>query len=388
MRSICTLNNFKKAIFNTERVVSKQGSLPILNNILIEAKKGFLKFSATNLEIGVVVKIGAKIEKEGGITIPAKILSSFINNLPKGSDNLELEIKDQSLFINTIHSKSIIKGLPISDFPLIPEKNGEKVFSVKNSILREVINRVLISVSLGDARPELTGVNLILDKNEIFLASTDSFRLTEMVIPEKGIKKEDVLYEALIQKNNTFIIPAGTLIEVVRMIQGEDEEDWMDIILEDGQVFFETGGGRLVSRLINGKYPEYKHIMPQSYQTRVVLDRELAISLVKVASIFGNNKNLELTVRLDDKVKIIIFEGKNIEMGENISQTGVDMVGPGLEVVINAKYFLDGLNNISTQKVALLFNNNSSPVGMKNISEKKGEVLGGYVYIVMPIKSV
>jgi DNA polymerase-3 subunit beta len=161
----------------------------------------------------------------------------------------------------------------------------------------------------------------------------------------------------------------------------------MDFIIEDGQIFFETGETRLVSRLINGKYPEYKHIMPQSYQTRVVVAREAIISLVRVVSVFGNNNNPELTLKIDEKDKNIILEGKSSENGESTSRINCAVVGPGLEVVLNAKYLLDGLNNVKTNQVAILLNNNTSPIGIKEISEKNGEVLGGYAYIVMPIKN-
>ena len=124
MKLTCTQENFKKAIFNSERVVSKQTTLPILNNILFEAGKADLKLSATNLEIGVVVKIGAKIEKEGKITIPAKLISNFVNNLPAG-ENITLETAEQGLKIKSGSAKAIIKGLPATDFPLIPKKNSD-----------------------------------------------------------------------------------------------------------------------------------------------------------------------------------------------------------------------------------------------------------------------
>lgn len=385
MKLTCTPENFKKAIFNSERVVSKQNTLPILNNILFEAEKGLLKVSATNLEIGVSSKIGAKIEKEGKITIPAKIISSFINNLPQ-NETISLEIQDQSLKIKSGSAKAIIKGLSADDFPLLPKKNTNFLLTIPSSQIKSIISKTLICVAFNETRPELTGINLILKEKEIFFASTDSFRLAEarLQLEEKNINKNE--YTLFIGKKDSLIIPANTLIELARIIPTEKETD-VRMAIEEGQIFFETDGVKIVSRLINGKYPEYKHILPMEFKTRAVGEKTGIQSAIKMAHVFANGKTNEAALKIDPEAKKIFIEAKSAELGENTSEIKMDITGESQEVILNTKYLLDGVTSISTTKIAILANNATAPIALKEINEKTGEVLQNYTYIVMPIKN-
>jgi DNA polymerase III subunit beta len=385
MKLICTQDNFKKAILNTERVVSKQNTLPILNNILFEATKNNLKLSATNLEIGIINKIGAKIEKEGKITIPGRIIGNFVNNLPKG-ENIKIETQDQNLKITSGSYKAVIKGLLADDFPLIPQKNSAFLLFLNPLELKEAINKVITCVSFNEARQELTGINLILGKKELFLAATDSFRLAEAKINlgEDSINKE--IYNIFIEKRNNLIIPASTMLELSRII-ALGLEDKIKIAVDEGQIFFEIGETRLVSRLINGKYPEYKHIMPENYKTRVVLEKSLLQSMLKMASVFTSGKSSDVTLKIDADASKLLIDVKSAEAGENSSEVKLDTHGPSQEVIFNSKYLLDGVNTIETSQVAILLNSDATPVALKEINEKNGEVLDKYVYIAMPIKN-
>jgi len=384
MKLICTQENFKRAIFNSERVVSKQTTLPILNNILIEANKKGLSFLATNLEMGVVVNIGAKVEKEGKITLPAKLLSNFVNNLPLG-ENIEIEGHDQVLKIKSGGSKALIKGLPATDFPLIPKKKSGPQLQIGGKKMALIIKKVISAVALNETRQELTGVNVIFGEKELFFAATDSFRLTEyrMAISEKNINKE--LYQALISKKESVIIPAVTLLEVGRIITEEDTV--VKITIEEGQIFFEVDGTMLVSRLINGKYPDYKHIMPKDFKTRIVGEKSGLQGAIKMASIFASGKTSEIRLKTDQGKKIVSVEARSAEVGENVSELKLDITGEDQDVVFNSRYLLDGINTIETSQVAILVNNGTAPVALKEIDEKTGEVLEDYVYIVMPIKN-
>jgi DNA polymerase III subunit beta len=385
MKLTCTQENFKRAIFNSERVVSKQTTLPILNNILLEGSKNSLKLSATNLEIGVVVKIGAKVEKEGKITIPAKLISNFVNNLPVG-EKILLETIDQGLKIKSGQAKAIIKGLPATDFPLIPQKNNDFQFQLAGKELRLIINKVLASVAFNEARPELTGVNLLLSSQELLFASTDSFRLAEMrfSLKENNINQE--AYETLLLKKNSIIIPATTFVELARIIS-LDEEQEVNVAIEEGQVFFEINGTTLVSRLINGKYPEYKHIMPKEFKTRIVGEKNLFQGAVKMASVFTSTKTNEIILKSEQEGGKIFIEARSAEVGENSTELKMDVQGPTQEVVFNSKYLLDGVNTINTAQLAILVNTGSTPVALREINEKTGEILDDYTYIVMPIKN-
>lgn len=384
MKLICTQENFKRAIFNSERVVSKQTTLPILVNILIEADKKGLLFSATNLEMGVVVRIGARVEKEGKITLPAKLLSNFVNNLPPG-ENIEIEGNEQVFKIKSGSSKASIKGLPAADFPLIPQKKSEAQLQIEGKELAAMIKKVISAVAFNETRQELTGVNVIFGEKELFFAATDSFRLAEYRLP---ISSKDISadpYRALLDKKENIIIPASTLLELGRIITEEDKA--VKIAIEEGQIFFEVNGTTLVSRLINGKYPDYKHIMPKEFKTRVVGEKGIIQGALKMASIFASGKTGEIRLKTDPGKGEASIEAKSVEVGENISELKLDTTGDSQDVVFNARYLLDGINTIETAQVAILINSSTTPVALKEIDEKTGEVLGDYVYIVMPIKN-
>jgi len=385
MKLICTQENFKKSIYFCERVVSKQNTLPILNNILFETDRGRLKLSATNLEIGIVAKMGAKIDKEGKITIPAKLISQFSANLPYG-ENIALEISDQSLKIRSGSVKAVIKGISAADFPLIPKKSTEFLLKIPGLELKNILSRMMISVAFNEARPELTGINILFGAHELFFASTDSFRLSEykLKITEKNCNLES--YKVFQEKRGGIIVPAATFQELIRIIPIDDDRE-VKIAIEEGQIFFEVDSARLVSRLINGKYPEYKHIMPKNYETRIVGEKNVLQNAVRMASIFSSRKTGEISLKIDAPTSKIIIGAKSAEVGENSTELKFDATGPSQEVVFNSRYLLDGINTVSSSQVAILLNGATTPVAIKEIDEKSGEVLGDYTYIVMPIKN-
>lgn len=388
MKLICTQEKFKKAIFNLERVVAKQNTLPILNNILFETEKGSLKLSATNLEIGVIIKISAKIEKEGKITIPAKLIGNFITNLPSyEEDNITLEVVEQNLRIKSGHFRAIIKGLPADDFPLIPQKTTNFLINLPKFVLKKAINKAIACVGYNETRQELTGVNVIFHAQEIFLAATDSFRLAEsrLKLNKDSVNKE--IYELFIKSKNNIIIPSATLLELARIIQNETKEGMIKITVENSQIFFDLEGIKIVSRLINGKYPEYKNIIPKEFKTTIKGEKELLQSVIKMASVFTSGRSGEIKIKVDSEEKKVIFEAKSVEVGENSSELKLAIEGPSQEIIFNSKYLLDGLNTLNTPQVALLINNGSSPAALQEIEGEKEILTPDYIYIIMPIKN-
>jgi len=384
MKIECTKENFKKAIFNSERIVSKQSTLPILNNILFETNKEGLKLSATNLEIGVSVQIGAKVEKEGNITIPARLISNFVNNLSQG-DNISLETDGQNMKIQSGHTKAVIKGLLADEFPLLPKRSAEYILNIPGLKFKNIISKLITCVALNEARQELSGINIILKEKEILLASTDSFRLFEYKLALEDRNKNKGYLE-FVGKRDSLIVPANTFIELARIIPSENESD-IKIAIEDSQIFFEVEGTKIVSRLINGKYPEYEHIIPKEFKTKVIGEKNDIQSAIKMASIFSNSKASEIILKIASDKKRSVIEARSVDVGENSSELDLDASGPSQEIVLNAKYLLDGINMVETRKVSVLMNNESSPVAIRSVDEKSGEILGEYIYIVMPIKN-
>jgi len=384
MKLICTQENFKKAIYNSERVVSKQNTLPILNNILFEAKKGELKLSATNLEIGVEVKIGAKVEKEGKLTIPAKLISNFINNIPS-SENISIEVVNQNMKIKCGNHKALIKGLLADDFPLIPQKTTNYILQIRANKLRFIISKIINCAAINETRQELTGINMILSPGEASFAATDSFRLAENILPLQDNEVNNEQLNILLEKNNNLIIPSATMNELLRIISSDDDQV-VKIAIEDGQIFFDVDGTKLVSRLINGKYPEYKHIIPKDFKTTILINKEDFQGSVKMASLFSNSKTNEIILNVNGKESKVSIEAKSVDVGESSSFIKTKVEGEDQRLVLNARYLLDGINAISGETVAININNESSPISLREIG-KEDKVEKNYIYILMPIKS-
>ncbi len=386
MKLICTQDNFRKAIINSEKIVSKQNTLPILNNILLEANKNYLKISATNLEIGIEVKIGARIEKEGRITIPARLLSNFSTNLTEG-ENMDIEVINQDLKIKNGSTKAVIKGFSAEDFPLIPQKNTEFVLNIGIDKLKDIFSKILIAVAHNEARQELTGMNIIFGEKELFFAATDGFRLSEYIlkISEDEVNKE--YYSEFREKTKNIIVPINTLTELNRIISNNLDGVTVKVFIEEGQIFFEFDGIKIVSRLINGKYPEYKHIMPENYKTIIIGDKKVLQNALKIAGVFVNNKSNEVVLKIDTEGRNIFIDTKSVEVGENSTQINFEVQGESQEIVFNLKYLIEGINVVTTNKLALLANNDSSPVAIREFFDGTKEVLTDFTYIIMPIKN-
>lgn len=379
MKLICTQENFKKAISTVDKITSKQVTLPILKNILLETIDGRLVFSATNLEIGIITKIGAKIEREGKIAIPVNLLSNFISNLPK-EENIEIKLKNQILYINCGKYKAKINCIDPEDFPIIPNKKEEPQFKLKNIEFKKVIENSLNCVSLNDTRIEFTGVNIIFDDN-IYIASTDSFRLAENIINIKKDNKYNLL------KGQSIIIPAETFRELNKILGNINENIDIFITIEDNQIFFDINDIKMVSRLINGKYPDYKQIIPTKFKTNILINKKELLQSIKIASIFTKNNEGEVDINIvkkDNNDKMII-KSKLQEAGENEIILDIQINGDNQHFVVNPRFLIDGLNSIDTENVKIIINDNVTPIGLKNIDEDNREI-DNYIYIIMPIR--
>ncbi|MDD5083851.1 MAG: DNA polymerase III subunit beta [Candidatus Moranbacteria bacterium] len=382
MKLICTQENLRKAIAAAERAVGRQSTLPILGNFLLETENGRLKLSATNLEIGVIARVGAKIESDGRITIPAKLMSNFISNLPSG-DTIVLESEGQSLKISSGGYQVKIKGLDAQEFPLIPQHHGTQFLNIPAQPLRATLAKLLPCVALNEARLELTGVNIIFSDNSMCLAATDSFRLAEETI---ALDSANVASVASSFPQGSCIIPAATFSEVSRVISPESKE--VKLAFEDNQIFFEVDGVQILSRLVSGKFPDYKQIIPEQFALQATVSKEDLLRAVKIATVFTSQTSQEVVFRIDPEESHIVIESRSQEMGENQTILQADILSDiPLEMVFNPKYILDGINTIATSRIAILANESTAPAALKAVDEETGAHAGEYIYIIMPIRN-
>ena len=260
---------------------------------------------------------------------------------------------------------------------------GEFLFSLPAQEMRDAIPRLATCVSLDSTRPELTGMNVVLKKDEVRIAATDSFRLAESVI---SLKKENQQnYDIFIDKTSSIVVPLNTFLEVFRVIGNETQE--IAVSIEESQIFFQIDNVRIVSRLINGKYPEYSQIIPKQFATRVLLEKDSALRAVKIAGIFTNSKTGEVKFTIDAKKNEVTVQSKAEEVGENKTILNAQIEGPSQDAVFNPRYMTDGLQAVATPQFVLLMNSGASAAVIRMVEGEKNDEISTFTYIIMPIKN-
>ena len=370
MKIICLQENLKKELNIVQNVIGKNLTLPILNNILLNTEKKQLKLSATDLEIAITNYMACKIEKEGSITIPAKTLVNFINNLP--NKKIEISVKNNIINLKCENYKSVIKGLDSNDFPIIPKIKNEPIIEINSNIFKNSLEQIINFTSLSDIRPEITGILFNYSSNkEIKLTTTDSFRLGEKIINLKDNKIKK-------QEQGMVIIPYKTAQELIRVISNQ-EDDNLSINIENNQILFNFSKTQMISKLIEGNYPNYQQLISQQPETSVLIDREEFLKAIKLSSFFSSKIN-DVRLRINPKKSLIEVFSQDIELGENLSEISAEIKGKEMEILFNHKYLLDGLNSINSKKVFIGLNNETSP----GILKPEGD--DSFNYVIMPIK--
>ncbi len=385
MKISCTQENLNQGLSIVSHIASKNTSLPILNNVLIKAEKGGLSFLTTNLEIGIKCQVRGKIEKEGSYTVNSKLLAEYINLL--SHQKIEIELKNDTLEINTEQQNAKIKGNNAEEFPLIPQIERKNPYLIKIDDLVEALSQVLFAVSVSETRPEISGVYLNFSDNILTLATTDSYRLAE-----KQIKLKE---KAKVEKE--VIVPAKTAQELMRILssvslaeseQGAEANNDVSIYFEDNQVLFAVDNIELVSRVVEGQYPNYKQIIPASYKTTSVINIADFIKAVKTAALFSRTGIFDINVEF--KGGKLIVSSTNNQLGENKSKIDVKTEGEDNKVVINFRYLLDGLQNVDSTNVIFEMIDANNPCVLRpaeSLPENKSPIAAqDYLYIIMPIK--
>lgn len=370
MEIIILQENINKGINIVQNIIGKNLTLPILNNILLTVENKRLKLTATDLEMAIDYWTSCKINKEGKVTIPAKLFSDFINNLP--NKKIDIKLKNNNLVeIKCDNFKSIIKGIGPKEFPIIPKIKGESITKIEAGKLKDALSQVVNFTSLSDIRPEISGVLANFNSKEIKFVATDSFRLGEKVLTFKENKNKI--------KKAEIIIPLRTVQELIRILSEVKKEELIEIFIEQNQILFKAADVQLISRLIEGKYPNYEQLISKQFETNLILDKSEFLKNVKITSFFSSKIN-DLRLKVIPKKSLVEIFAQDIEIGENTSKLEGEIKGKEIEIVFNHKYLLDGLNNINTDKVMVGFNGDSSPGIIKPVGDPN------FIYVIMPIK--
>ena len=380
MKLTCTQENLNKALTIIGKIVNRNATLPILNNFLLEADKGRIKLSSTNLEMGINYWIGGKISEEGKITIPTRLFSNFVANLP--NQNIKISQTGDNLKLSCDNYKTEIKGISADDFPLIPKIEGGFEVRVKKILFKEALIQVLPSVSMSESRPEITGVLISfsrLEKNELVLTATDSYRLAEKVVKLNGKNKENNGFPS--SEKKSLIVPRNTAQELSRILDnGNDEE--LKIIFSESQILFDCGNVNLISRLIEGQYPDYQQIIPTKFKSEIIIDSEEFQKAIKISSLFSDLRTNSVFLKTSNEEKILEVKAEAGEVGKNISKIPIQAKGEEIEIVFNHHYLMDGLNSIKAKEVVVKMNDSGSPAVMSAANDKDKD----FLYLIMPVR--
>jgi DNA polymerase-3 subunit beta len=361
--------NLARGLSVVSRAVSNR-SLPVLTNVLLKTEDGGLKLTATNLEIGITYWVPGKIETDGATSVPARLLTDLVNSLP-GGEPIELELANgETLHIKAGRFESNIKGIPAEDFPTVQTAGERPITRVPQKVLRQALDETAFAAASDEARPILTGVLARFEGDQLTLAAADNYR-----IAVKTITVLDPVEETSV------VIPARALIELSRILA--DVDDPVSIVLAHSrnQLLFHVEGIDLVTRLIDGQYPNYQSVLPATHATRAVLDREELLRAVRPAALIAHESAniVKLGVGLEGDPAITV--SANAEVGDHIGRVEAAVDGDGTTIAFNARFLADVLTNVDAEQFALELNGPLSPGVFRPIGDDR------YVHVVMPLRT-
>jgi len=363
MKLTVNQKNLRRALSLVERVVARNVALPILSNVLLKTENGRLKISATNLEVGINYLIGAKIEEVGDIAVPARIFSDFINNV--NEESITLTTKNNSLLINSKKYKTQILGFDTKEYPIIPKIKESGICIISAKQLQTALSQVIDSVALSESRLELAGLYARFKSNELTLAATDSFRLVERIV------------SVPCSQETSIIIPRNTVTELIR-VTSEIEGD-ITVHISENQVAFVSDDCEMISRLIDGKYPDYKRVIPEKFHSKTIVSKDELEKNARLAGLFSSSiSDIKLT-STKDKLQI---SAKNSDRGEAQIEIEAILKNESFEISLNYHYLLDGLKIMPTGRVVIEFTGVGSPLVLRPEGDS-----AQLVYLIMPLRS-
>lgn len=375
MNFACTQENLLQGLSLVSHISGKNANLPILGNVLLKTENGGLKLSTTNLEMAVSAMVRGRVEQPGEFTVPAKLLQDYVSLLPSGK--VELVLNGDNLEVKADGSTTSVRGMPSSEFPLIPRLAKQGGYRLKADALRTAISQVAFAVSSSESRPELGGVACYLhgfdQANKLTMAATDSYRLAERVLElEPGSAATEM----------KCIVPAKAMQEVARILSAYKDDVGMPEAVEwaltDSQMVMTYGNVELISRLIEGSFPDYRQIIPQAFKSTAMITRTELAKAIRAASLFSKQGLFDVHFELSDGA--LKVSSSDTGTGTHSTTLKVETEGDGNKVTMNFRYVSDGLAAMGTEKVKMRLIDGMNPV---ELCPAEGDE---YRYIVMPIR--
>ena len=373
MKLSCLQENLNRGLNIVGKAVATRTTLPITNNVLLATDQSRLKLVATNLEMAISCWIGAKVEEEGTITVPARLLTEFINSLPSDKVNISLSPKTKTLGLKCARFEARISGVDAKDFPPIPKIDEGITTAVEVEALRQGITQVVFAAAMEESRPVLTGVDAVFDGDSLTLAAADGFRLAVYKLP----------ITTPVSQKTEVIIPARALAELNRLIADQEEAVKITVNPNKSQALFSLKDTELVSQLVQGTFPQYSQLIPQSYSTRVVVNVAEFLRATKTASIFARDGSgiVRLIIAPGEELTPgkITISARSEEIGDDVGEIDATVEGEESKIAFNGKYLTDVLSVLSEAQVALETTNPSSPGVIRPVG------VDNYLHVIMPM---
>lgn len=336
--------------------------VPVLLNVLLEATQEGVYLSATDLELGVRLKIPAKVEKIGAVTVPGKQFVEIINSIT--SRKVEIELVEEGVVINSENGRMVLQSIPKEEFPNLFESKGEKVHGFKKGEMEEIFSKLVFAVSQDDARPELTGVFVSQRDEGADFAATDGFRLSLKRV--KGIK--------ILEREKGIVVSVRLISEVISY---KSENIEMYLYEEGNQVLFEAEDAVFIGRLIHGNFPNYERVIPKDSATKVTISREDFLNAIKLSSVFARESANIVKVEVKDKV--LKISAKSSGVGEGEARVDVVQTGQDTEIYFNVKFLVDLLRNIPDKEIEMGLNSSTEPAVFRTADQE-------FLHVIMPVR--
>ena len=373
MKLSCLQENLNWGLGVVGRAVAARTTLPITNNVLLVTEQSRLKLVATNLEMAISCWVGAKVEEEGAITVPARLLIEFVNSLPSDKIDIGLLSGTKTLGLNCARFEARISGVDAKDFPPIPKLEEGITTTVEVDALRQGIGRVVFAAAVEESRPVLTGVYAEFDGDLLTLAAADGFRLAVYKVP----------VATPVSQKTEVIIPARSLAELNRLMADQEEAVEITVNPSKSQALFRLKNVELVSQLVQGSFPKYDQLIPQSYSTRAVVDVADFLRATKTASIFARDGSGIVRLVIAPGAELtpgkVTISARSEEIGDDVGEIDAIVEGGEAKIAFNGKYLTDVLAVLQEEKVALEATNPSSPGVIRPVG------VDNYVHVVMPM---
>jgi DNA polymerase-3 subunit beta len=361
--------NLARGLQVVSRAVNGRSTLPVLANVLLRTEDAGLKLTATNLEIGITAWVPGKIDGEGTLTVPARLITDVVNGLPSG-ERVDMEVDGTSLRIKAGRFQTHLRGIDAEEFPVIPSPGERPTTRVSQRELRQALSEVVFAAATDEARPILTGVLTRLSGDKLTLAAADNYRIAVCTLP---------ILDPV--EDTSLVVPARSYAELMRVLT--DNEETVDIMLASSksQVLFHAGDVDIVSRLIDGQFPNYQQVLPSSHSTRAVVERDELLKAVRLSALIASSAANVIRMKLGDEGTGTINIAAAADVGEAQSDVEAAIEGDPMQISFNAKYLQEALQNLDHDQLALEFSGPLSPGVIRPMDT------GDYVHVIMPVRT-